>query len=70
MLCVEEPMTEQPVIQLYPHHAGHALEGLYLAHDLRRLAADRPFVYANFVASLDGRIAIADRAKGGLKVPR
>lgn len=62
-------MTEQTVIQLYPHHAGHALEGIYLAHDLRRLAADRPFVYANFVASLDGRIAIPDHVQGGLKVP-
>lgn len=62
-------MTDSAILQIFPSHAEHALEGLYLAHDLRRLAADRPFVYANFVASLDGRIAIPDRAKGGLKVP-
>lgn len=34
------------------------LEGLYLAHDLRTRASNgRPFVYTNFISSLDGRIA-------------
>lgn len=62
-------MNEKTVTQLFPTHAESTLTGLYLAHDLRRLATARPFVYANFVASLDGRIAIPDLAKGGLKVP-
>ncbi|MFO7631742.1 MAG: dihydrofolate reductase family protein [Caldilinea sp.] len=62
-------MSTNMIAQLYPTTAQVALEGLYLAHDLRRLAADKPFVYANFVASLDGRIAIPDTVKGGMKVP-
>ena len=47
------------------------LAGLYLSHDVRRqaAAAARPFVYANFVTALDGRIAIPDEKQGGLKVP-
>jgi riboflavin biosynthesis pyrimidine reductase len=62
------------VIHLYPNKikdesAQVMLEGLYLAHDLRRLGEDAPFVYANFVTSLDGRIAIPDSVKGGMKVP-
>ena len=62
-------MNPAQVIQLFPHTATPPLAGLYLSHDLRQLAADAPFVYANFVASLDGRIAIPDTAKGGMKVP-
>lgn len=62
-------MTDTPLTQLFPYSATVALAGLYLAHDLRRLAGDQPFVYANFVASLDGRIAVPDMVKGGLKVP-
>ncbi len=62
-------MTDATLLQLIPTPAAVALAGLYLAHDLRTLADDRPFVYANFVASLDGRIAIPDIAKGGMKVP-
>ena len=64
-----EPMTDTTVLQLIPQSATLALEGLYLAHALRQVARDQPFVYANFVASLDGRIAIPDAAKGGMKVP-
>ena len=62
-------MVDKPIRQLYPSTGQVALQGLYLAHDLRRLAVDKPFVYANFVASLDGRIAIPDPVKGGMKVP-
>lgn len=60
------------VLQLYPlPPQEHPLEGLYLAHDLRQHAgsADRAYVYANFVASLDGRIAIPRPSGEGLKVP-
>lgn len=62
-------MTDAPLIQLFPHSATVALAKLYLTHDLRRLAGDQSFVYANFVVSLDGRIAIPDAVKGGMKVP-
>lgn len=62
-------MPDTPLIQLFPRSATLALEGLYLAHELRQLAGAQPFVYANFVASLDGRIAIPDTTKGGMKVP-
>lgn len=37
------------------------LRGLYLGHELqRRGRPSAPFVYADFVSSLDGRIAVAD----------
>lgn len=62
-------MTAETIEQLYPTASTLSLSGLYLSHDLRRLATDRAFVYANFVASLDGRIAVADAARGGMKVP-
>ena len=70
--------TQQDITRLFPQPAeSFPLAGLYLAHDVRGQAADhrqvtersRPFVYANFVTSLDGRIAIPDAKKGGLKVP-
>lgn len=57
--------------QLYPSPTRtRPLPGTYLAHNIQQLARghDRPFVYANFVTSLDGRIAIPDEA--GLTVPR
>lgn len=62
-------MTGTSILQLYPHPATLPLQGLYLNHNLRRLEKKEPFVYANFVASLDGRIAIPDREKGGMQVP-
>jgi riboflavin biosynthesis pyrimidine reductase len=59
------------VTQLYPApNSARPLQGLYLAHDLRRHAsAERPFVYANFVASLDGRIATAVPGTTRLRPP-
>ncbi|MDH3637443.1 MAG: dihydrofolate reductase family protein [Gammaproteobacteria bacterium] len=40
-----------------------ALQGLYLRENLHRFQdADRPFIYANFVASLDGRISLGTSA--------
>lgn len=47
-----------------------ALAGTYLAHGLHaRGAPGSSFVYADFVASLDGRIAVRDRATGASRVP-
>lgn len=61
------------LIQLYPLPAAERpLINLYLGHNLRRLhqSSGHPFVYANFVVSLDGRIAVP-RAEGrGLTVPK
>jgi riboflavin biosynthesis pyrimidine reductase len=54
------------ILELYPH-AGtmRALEGTYLAHELHvRGTPEQPFVYANFVSSLDGRIAIVEAHTG------
>ena len=47
------------------------LAGLYLQHDLRAQAAQtsHPFVVANFVTSLDGRIAVPRQDGSGLTVP-
>ncbi len=53
----------EPVLQLYPPPASERpLEGLFLAHELRRLVQgdDRPFFYTDFVVSLDGRVAVPD----------
>jgi len=51
--------------------AEKPLENLYLDHDLReqRGAAGDTYVYANFVASIDGRIAIPHPSRPGMKVP-
>ena len=62
-----------PILRLYPLPATETpLEGCYLAHNLRRqrAAGGSPFVYANFVVSLDGRIAISRPDGTGLMVPK
>ncbi|HEX6384940.1 MAG TPA: dihydrofolate reductase family protein [Anaerolineae bacterium] len=62
-----------PVLQLYPLPGlERPLRGLYLAHDLREYGAmtGRPFVYSNFVTSLDGRIAVPHPTRPGLMVPK
>lgn len=47
------------------------LEGLYLAHALRaRGDSPRAFVYTNFIASLDGRIAINSPRTASLRIPQ
>ena len=52
--------------ELYPHPGTtRALDGTYLAHELNRLGTPaQPFVYANFVSSLDGRIAVVEADTG------
>jgi len=48
-----------------------ALDGTYLAHDLHALGSTaHPFVYANFVSSLDGRTSQIDRELGRLRPPQ
>lgn len=61
-----------PVTRLVPQPSDSLpLRGLYLGHELRRLAETvrRPYVVANFVTSLDGRIAVPRRDGSGLTVP-
>jgi riboflavin biosynthesis pyrimidine reductase len=58
------------VRQLYPQAREVSLRGLYLAHGLHQLGdAGRPFVYGDFVTSLDGRIALRDAISGESHLP-
>lgn len=60
-----------PVTRLYPA-PGEAcpLAGLYLAHWRDRAPSDaRPYVYADFISSLDGRISEAEPRTGRRRVP-
>ena len=57
------------ILQLYPAPCCEVpLRGLYLEHNLRAHseALDRVFVCANFVSSLDGRIAVPDSSGKGV----
>jgi len=61
------------ITQLYPLPTQEmSLNGAYLAHDLRQYAGDSegPYIYANFVASIDGRIAISRPGGSGMTVPK
>lgn len=62
-----------PVTRLYPQPSQEfPLEGLYLEQNLRQHAASRslPFVYSNYITSLDGRIAIPHPSRPDLVVPK
>ena len=63
---------DELVQQLYPlPSTQRELQGLYLAHDLRQYANEATsYIYANFVTSLDGRIAIPRPDGSGLMVPK
>jgi riboflavin biosynthesis pyrimidine reductase len=56
----------EQILELYPRSGTtRALNGTYLSHDLQlRGTPDQPFVYANFVSSLDGRIAVVEAGTG------
>jgi riboflavin biosynthesis pyrimidine reductase len=61
------------ILQLYPdEHKEVPFKNLYLQHNLRESPSSgrKPFVYANFITSLDGRIAIAPDSKNGMQVPK
>lgn len=59
------------VFQLYPPpHQEHSVIGLYLKHCVHDLGtSESPFVYANFVSSLDGRIALKEASNGRSYLP-
>ncbi|MDD2769087.1 MAG: dihydrofolate reductase family protein [Methylococcus sp.] len=63
--------TGKSVYRLFPPpFEDVALHGLYLNLNLHRLGhAGKPFVYANFLTSLDGRIALED-ASGQTYLPK
>lgn len=61
------------IIQLYPSPSREvSLNGLYLEHNLRNQTGGLrdAFVYSNYVASMDGRIAIPHPTKPGMMVPQ
>lgn len=53
------PEEAMPLTRLFPSpNASCPLSGLFLSHDLRgRGTPGRPFVYTNFISTLDGRIS-------------
>jgi riboflavin biosynthesis pyrimidine reductase len=59
------------ITRLYPPPAADCpLEGLYLGQEQHPGdGAGKPFVYSNFIASLDGRIAIAQEGRSTHQVP-
>ncbi|HEX7967472.1 MAG TPA: dihydrofolate reductase family protein [Stellaceae bacterium] len=59
------------ILRLYPAPPQELpLAGAYLAHNLHQLgSAAAPFVYADFVSNLDGRIAVDDPRTGASHVP-
>ena len=66
-------MNTDTIWQLYPIPAQEvSLEGLYLQHDLRQFGPrlGRPFVYTNYIVSIDGRIAVPQRDNKGMVVPK
>ncbi|BAZ93249.1 hypothetical protein TspCOW1_18250 [Thiohalobacter sp. COW1] len=64
-------MSDTSIQQLYPRSSrDHALEGLYLQQRLHhRGEPGRPFVYSNFISSLDGRIGVAAPGRDTHQVP-
>jgi riboflavin biosynthesis pyrimidine reductase len=64
-------LNARTVIRLYPTPPREVgLEGLYLHSDLGDRRSDaHPLVYTNFIASLDGRIAIEHPVTGERGVP-
>ena len=61
-------MADDPaqIVELYPRSGtSRTLNGTYLSHELHtRGTPEQPFVYANFVSSLDGRIAVVEADTG------
>jgi riboflavin biosynthesis pyrimidine reductase len=68
--CPPSPSGSRELEALYPAAGKSGLKGLYLCEDLRSLVpVDGSYVYTNFVASLDGRIAVERPDSGRLAVP-
>ena len=67
-----ETLLENHLLQLYPLPSKKVLlKGLYLSHRIHTLGkTGEPFVYANFLSSLDGRIALKDSKSKQPYVPK
>lgn len=65
-------MLNKQIFRLFPApYAAVSLRGLYLRLGLHELGTPAcPFVYANFLASLDGRIALEDSVSGETYLPK
>ena len=63
---------DKHLLRLFPTPQKEVpLPGLYLDHRVHELGTQsHPFVYANFVSSLDGRIALADTQYGDTYIPK
>lgn len=63
---------QEQVLRLFPEPGETIpLRGLYLKESLRPEGTpDQPFVYANFITSLDGRISLPDPETKTRKVPQ
>ncbi len=61
----------QRLLRLFPQPSAEVfLHGLYLEHKIHTLGTlEKPFVYANFLSSLDGRIAVEDGSGGSPYIP-
>jgi len=58
------------ILELYPNPGQrHALKGLYLGQLAGLPQNDTPFIYSNFIASLDGRIALPAQQRHTHQVP-
>lgn len=61
---------DKPILRLYPAPCEEQpLEGTYLSRSLPDGPADEPFVFTNFIVSLDGRISEVDPHSGRRRVP-
>lgn len=61
-------MDTNSVLRLLPPpHELRSLRGLYLNDEFPSASAEVPFVYGNFITSLDGRIALADGDEEALR---
>lgn len=63
---------QKNLLRFYPDPCESVpIKGLYLVHQLHKLGtAESPFVYANFLSSLDGRIAVEDTVQGTTHIPK
>ncbi len=64
-------LMEASVVELYPNYGtSKRLQGLYLEQVLGpRQAEPSPFIYSNFISSLDGRIALPGPGRNSHQVP-
>lgn len=63
---------EKNLLRLFPPSGEKtSISGLYLAHQVHQLGSTgTPFVYANFLSSLDGCIALEDTSQGLAYTPK